>query len=106
MCKLVVINGEIGELIEPDCVRLLEKNQRVYFENPDDVKDVEWYDPVTGQFEYVESVETYAYSEIYNGEFSPLLVEESDDGYFLIQDENEVFLSQEAIDRFVEMMDE
>lgn len=103
--NLVVIDGEIGELIEEDCVLLLDTKKRVYFDDPSEIKQVEWYDPVSGRFEYVDEVETFAYGEISDGEFGTLEVEETDDGYFLIQDENEIFLTQEMIDKFVEMME-
>lgn len=106
MRKLVVIEGQIGELIDNDCVQLLERNQRIYFQDPDDIKEVISYDEVTGEFEYVEEVETYAFSSLDNGDFYMIDIEETDDGIYLIQDENEVFLSQYAIDRFVDMMGE
>lgn len=106
MNKLVVIDGEIGELIEPDCVQLLEKNQRVYFQDPNDIKEVISYDEITGEFEYIEEVETYAFSSLDNGDFSMIDIEETEDGYYLIQNEDEIFLSQAAIDRFVDMMGE
>ena len=106
MFKLVVINNEIGELIEPDCVQLLDSNQRVYFQDPDDIKEVVSYNEITGEFEYVEDVEIYSFSSLDNGDFSMIDIEETDDGIYLIQDEDEVFLSQAAIDRFVDMMGE
>jgi len=106
MNKLVVIDGQIGELVEPDCVRLLDSNQRVYFQDTDDLKEVVSYNEITGEFEYVEEIETYSFSTLDNGEFSMIDVEETDDGYYLIQNEDEIFLSQAAIDRFVDMMGE